>query len=120
MNITQLIASELKISQKQADTAIKLLDEGNTVPFIARYRKEATGSLSDETLRLLEEKLVFYRALEARREDVKRLIDKQGKLTDELIAKIDNAATIAEIDDIYLPYRPKKRTRATIAKENGL
>ncbi len=120
MNIYSQIASELKISLKQADTVAKLLDEGNTVPFIARYRKEATGNLTDEVLRSFEEKLALYRALEERKADVKRLIDVQDKLTDEISLAIDNALTISEVDDIYRPFRPKRRTRAIIAKEKGL
>ena len=120
MDIAARIASELKIRPSQAEGAIKLLDEGNTVPFIARYRKEATGSLDDAALRELEEKLAAYRAVDARRDEVKRLIGVQGMLTDELTAALDGAATVTEIDDIYRPYRPKRRTRASAAVEAGL
>lgn len=120
MDIAARIASELKIRPSQAEGAIKLLDEGNTVPFIARYRKEATGSLDDASLRELEEKLAAYRAVDARRDEVKRLIGEQGMLTDELTAALDGAATVTEIDDIYRPYRPKRRTRASAAVEAGL
>lgn len=120
MDIAARIASELKIRPSQAEGAIKLLDEGNTVPFIARYRKEATGSLDDAALRELEEKLAAYRAVDARRDEVKRLIGEQGMLTDELTAALDGAATVTEIDDIYRPYRPKRRTRASAAVEAGL
>ena len=120
MDIIAKIAEELKIRVTQVEAAVNLIDEGNTIPFIARYRKEATGSLDDEQLRVLGEKLEFYRALDARRADVKRLIDEQGKLTDELIEAIENAKTLSELEDIYRPYRPKRRTRASIAAEAGL
>ncbi|MBR6563458.1 MAG: RNA-binding transcriptional accessory protein [Clostridia bacterium] len=120
MDIIAKIAEELKIRVKQVEAAVGLIDEGNTIPFIARYRKEATGSLDDEKLRELGEKLEFYRALDARRADVQRLIDEQGKLTDELVAAIENAQTLSELEDIYRPYRPKRRTRASIAAEAGL
>lgn len=120
MEIFKQLAAELNLTTKQAETVIKLLDEGNTVPFIARYRKEATGNLTDETLRTFEERLRALRLLNEKKEDVKRLIDNQGKLTDELIKIIDNANTLTEVEDIYRPYRPKRRTRATIAKEKGL
>ena len=120
MDIIAKIAEELNIRVKQVEAAVALIDEGNTIPFIARYRKEATGSLDDEKLRDLGEKLEFYRALDGRRADVKRLIDEQGKLTDELVAAIENAQTLSELEDIYRPYRPKRRTRASIAAEAGL
>ncbi len=120
MEINKQLAAELNITLKQVDTVITLLDEGNTVPFIARYRKEATGNLSDETLRTFEERLRALRLLNEKKEDVKRLIDNQDKLTDELVKAIDNAKTLTEVEDIYRPYRPKRRTRATIAKEKGL
>ena len=120
MDIIAKIAEELKIRVKQVEAAVGLIDEGNTIPFIARYRKEATGSLDDEKLRELGEKLEFYRALDARRADVTRLIDEQGKLTDELVNAIENAQTLSELEDIYRPYRPKRRTRASIAAEAGL
>ena len=120
MDIIAKIAEELKIKRTQVEAAVNLIDEGNTIPFIARYRKEATGSLDDEKLRELGEKLEFYRALDARRADVRRLIDEQGKLTEELIEAIENAQTLSELEDIYRPYRPKRRTRASIAAEAGL
>ena len=120
MDITARIAEELKIRVTQVEAAVNLIDEGNTIPFIARYRKEATGSLDDEKLRELGEKLEFYRALDARRADVYRLIDEQGKMTEELSASIENAQTLSELEDIYRPYRPKRRTRASIAAEAGL
>ena len=120
MDIIAKIAEELKIKRTQVEAAVNLIDEGNTIPFIARYRKEATGSLDDEKLRELGEKLEFYRALDARRADVTRLIDEQGKLTEELVNAIENAQTLSELEDIYRPYRPKRRTRASIAAEVGL
>ena len=120
MDIIAKIAEELKIKRTQVEAAVNLIDEGNTIPFIARYRKEATGSLDDEKLRELGEKLEFYRALDARRADVTRLIDEQGKLTEELVNAIENAQTLSELEDIYRPYRPKRRTRASIAAEAGL
>lgn len=120
MDILKAIATELGISQSQVDSTVKLIDEGNTIPFIARYRKEATGGLSDVLLRDLYDRLTYLRNLEAKKEEVRRLIDEQGKLTDDLVVKISNAQTITEVDDIYRPYRPKRRTRATIAKEKGL
>ncbi len=120
ISIASQIAKELGIKEDQAKSAIALIDEGNTVPFIARYRKEVTGSLTDEQLRDLADRLAYLRKLEERKEEVIRLIDEQGKLTDELRAKINAAQSVTEIDDIYRPYRPKRRTRATIAKEKGL
>ena len=120
MNIIEKLAKELNIKVSQAEAAVRLLDEGNTVPFIARYRKEATGGLSDETLRNLSERLGALRAIEERREDVHRLISEQGKMTPEIEKALSAAETLAEIDDIYRPYRPKRRTRATIAIEQGL
>ena len=120
MDIIAKIAEELKIKRTQVEAAVNLIDEGNTIPFIARYRKDATGSLDDEKLRELGEKLEFYRALDARRADVTRLIDEQGKLTEELVNAIENAQTLSELEDIYRPYRPKRRTRASIAAEAGL
>ena len=120
MDIIAKIAEELKIKRTQVEAAVNLIDEGNTIPFIARYRKEATGSLDDEKLRELGEKLEFYRALDARRADVTCLIDEQGKLTEELVNAIENAQTLSELEDIYRPYRPKRRTRASIAAEAGL
>ena len=120
MNINEKIALELNIKVTQVEAAVKLLDEGNTVPFISRYRKEVTGSLDDEQLRRLSERLTYLRNLEEKREDTKKLIDAQGKLTEEIVAALDKAETVTEIDDIYRPYRPKRRTRASIARERGL
>ena len=120
MDIIAKIAEELRIKATQAEAAVKLIDEGNTIPFIARYRKEATGSLDDTVLRDLDEKLRAYRAVEQRREEVRRLITEQEKMTDEINAALDKASTVAEIDDIYRPYRPKRKTRASVAAEAGL
>ena len=118
--IEEIIAKELGIKLSQVQNVIELLDGGNTVPFISRYRKEATGGLSDEVLRKLAERLTYLRNLEERKTDVKRLIDEQGKLTEELTAALDKAVTLTEVEDIYRPYKPKKRTKATIAVEKGL
>ncbi len=120
MDIIKRISTELSIKPSQTEAAVKLIDEGNTVPFIARYRKEVTGSLTDEQLRDLSERLTALRAIEERREDVRRLIGEQGKLTPEIEAALDKAESVAEIDDIYRPFRPKRRTRASIAAEQGL
>lgn len=120
MDITQKIAEELNIKRQQADAAIKLIDEGNTIPFIARYRKEATGALSDEILRSLYERLNYLRGLEERKGTVLASIEEQGKLTEELKAQIEAAETMVAVEDLYRPYKPKRRTRATIAKEKGL
>ena len=118
--IYQKIAEELQIRESQVESTVKLIDDGNTIPFIARYRKEATGNLSDELLRELDERLKYLRNLEARKEEIIRLIDEQGKLTDELTVKIASTMILSELEDIYRPFKPKKRTRATIAKEKGL
>ena len=118
--IFKKIAEELQIRESQVESTVKLIDDGNTIPFIARYRKEVTGNLSDETLRELDERLKYLRNLEARKEEIIRLIDEQGKLTDELTVKIASTMILSELEDIYRPYKPKKRTRATIAKEKGL
>ena len=118
--ITSLIAQELGVKQSQVEATVKLIDDGNTIPFIARYRKEVTGNLSDEQLRDLDERLTYLRNLETRKQEITRLIDEQGKLTEELAKKINDATIMSELEDIYRPYRPKKRTKATIAKEKGL
>jgi len=120
MDIQRIIAQELNIKVSQVDATIKLIDEGNTIPFIARYRKEVTGGLSDETLRDLGERLNYLRNLEARKTEVTNSIEEQGKMTDEIKEAISLAKTLAEVEDIYRPYKQKKRTRATIAKEKGL
>jgi len=118
--ITQTLAAEFSLEEQRVESTIKLIDEGNTIPFIARYRKEVTGNMSDEILRAFDERLKYLTALEQRKEDVIRLIDKQEKLTKELEEKIFNADSIKDVDDLYLPFRPKKRTRASIAIEKGL
>ncbi len=118
--IARLLAQELGQSEHHVQNVIDLLDEGNTIPFIARYRKELHGSMDDTTLRTLEERLQYLRNLQQRREEVKASIENQGKLTEELSAAIDAAATLAEVEDLYRPYKPKRRTRATMAREKGL
>ena len=118
--IIKIIAEELNIKQKQVEATIKLIDEGNTIPFIARYRKEVTGGLSDEVLRDLGERLNYLRNLEKRKEEVVKSIDEQGKLTDEILQAIAISKTLAEVEDIYRPYKQKKKTRATVAKAKGL
>ncbi len=118
--IIKTIAEELGIKEKQVENAIKLIDEGNTIPFIARYRKEVTGGLSDEILRDLGERLTYLRNLEQRKEEVVKSIDEQGKLTDEILQAVAIAKTLAEVEDIYRPYKQKKKTRATVAKAKGL
>jgi uncharacterized protein len=120
MDIINQIAKELNIKVSQAEAAVKLIDEGNTIPFIARYRKEVTGSLNDEVLRNLDERLKYLRALEERKEAVIASIEEQGALTPELRAQILAAQTQVAVEDLYRPYRPKRRTRATVAKEKGL
>ena len=118
--IIQIIADELGVKFGQVENTVKLIDEGNTIPFIARYRKEVTGGLSDEQLRDLGERLNYLRNLETRKEEVKNSIEEQGKLTEEIVTALQNAKILAEVEDIYRPYKQKKRTRATIAKEKGL
>jgi len=120
MKINQILATELHINLNQVDQVITLIDDGNTIPFIARYRKELTGGLDDELLRNFDERLTFLRSLMKKRDDIIRLISEQGKMTDEINRLLDEAKTITELDDIYRPFRPKRRTRATIAKEKGL
>ncbi|MBR5155229.1 MAG: RNA-binding transcriptional accessory protein [Clostridia bacterium] len=120
MTIAQQLAQELNLKQWQVDNTIALIDEGNTIPFISRYRKEATGELNDEILRAFDDRLTYLRNMEERKADIKRIIEEQGKLTDELVAEIDKAQKLSELEDIYRPYRPKRRTRATVAKEKGL
>lgn len=120
VDIVGRLSSELKISLTQVNNVIELLDAGNTVPFISRYRKEQTGELSDEVLRKFNERLIYLRNLKDRKEDVLRLIDEQGKLTEEIKNALEKAETQAEVEDIYRPYKQKKRTRATIALEKGL
>lgn len=120
MDINKKLAEELGVAVWQTEAAVKLIDEGNTIPFIARYRKEATGTLDDEQLRKLYERLTYLRNLEEKKEQVLSSIEEQGKLTEELKKQILAAETLVVVDDLYRPYRPKRRTRATIAKEKGL
>ena len=120
MDINQKLTEELNVKRWQIDAAVNLIDEGNTIPFISRYRKEVTGSLNDEQLRKLDERLKYLRNLEEKKEQVIASIDEQGKLTEELKAQILAAETLVTVEDLYRPYRPKRRTRATIAKEKGL
>ena len=119
-NINHILSKELGISLKQVISVIEMLDEGNTVPFIARYRKERTGGLTDEVLRKFNERLTYLRNLESRKEDVLRIIEEQEKLTPELKLNIEKATTLTEVEDIYRPFKAKKRTRATMAVEKGL
>ncbi|MGN0170370.1 MAG: Tex family protein [Lachnospiraceae bacterium] len=120
MDIIRVLAEELKIRPGQVRAAVELIDEGNTIPFIARYRKEATGALNDEVLRNLYERLNYLRNLEEKKQQVIKSIEEQGQLTEELRSRIEAAATLVLVDDLYRPYRPKRRTRATVAKEKGL
>ena len=119
-SINQILARELNREQSHIDNVIQLLDEGNTIPFIARYRKELHGAMDDTALRTLAERLEYLRSLQERRETVKKSIEEQGKMTEELSEAIDNAATLAALEDLYRPYKQKRRTRATVAKEKGL
>ena len=120
MDINQILKTEFNLKDEQIHNTIKLIDEGNTIPFIARYRKEMTGGMSDVTLRELNDRLTYLRNLQSRKEDVSRIIEEQGKLTEEITNKILKAKTLQEVEDIYAPFKQKKRTRATIAKEKGL
>ena len=120
MNINETISKELDIGLWQVEAVVKLIDEGNTIPFIARYRKEMHGSLNDEQLRKLDERLTYLRSLEDRKTTVLSSIEEQGKLTEALKKQIEAALTMVELEDLYRPYKPKRRTRATIAAEKGL
>ena len=120
MDIIKTLAEEFKIREEQVQKTVALIDEGNTIPFIARYRKEETGSLDDVLLRDLDDRLTYLRNIEKRKEEVKNLITEMGKMTDEISLAIDNAQTITEVDDIYRPFRPHRKTRASVAKEKGL
>ena len=120
MDIIQTLAQELDKNPQHVENVVRLLDEGNTIPFIARYRKELHGAMDDTALRTLEERLQYLRNLEERRETVKKAIEEQGKLTEDLSAAIDSAKTLAEVEDLYRPYKQKRRTRATTAREKGL
>ena len=120
MDIIQKLTQELEVQRWQVEAAVGLIDEGNTIPFISRYRKEVTGSLNDEQLRKLHERLQYLRNLEEKKAQVLKSIEEQGKLTEDLKLAITNAQTLVVVEDLYRPYRPKRRTRATIAKEKGL
>ena len=120
MEINKILKQEFDLRDSQVENTIKLIDEGNTIPFIARYRKEMTGEMSDVTLRVFYDKLIYLRNLQSRKDDVKRIIEEQGKLTEEIVKNIKQAKTLQEVEDIYAPFKQKKRTRATIAKEKGL
>ena len=120
MDIALQLAKELQIKKEQVDVTIKLIDEGNTIPFIARYRKDVTGNLNDEVLRNLNERLTYLRNLTEKQEQVISSIEEQGKMTEELRKQILEATTLVAVEDLYRPYRPKRKTRAGIAKEKGL
>ena len=120
MDMMQVLAAELSLTVDQVEKTVALLDEGNTIPFISRYRKEVTGGLDDTVLRKLEERLRYLRNIEARKAEVIKLITEQEKMTPELEAQILAAATITEVDDIYRPFRPHRKTRASVARERGL
>ena len=120
MDILDVLTAELGVKRSQVEAAVKLIDEGNTIPFIARYRKEATGSLNDEILRSLDERLKYLRGLEDRKTQVLAAIEAQGKLTADLKKKIEEAGTMVAVEDLYLPFRPKRKTRASMARESGL
>jgi len=120
MDIYKVLTDELGIRREQAEAAVSLIDEGNTIPFIARYRKEMTGSLDDEVLRSLDERLRYLRGLEEKKAQVLSAIEEQGKLTEELRTRIENAMTLVAVEDLYRPYRLKRRTRAIVAREKGL
>ena len=120
MDILKKLQEEFKLRSSQVENTVKLIDDGNTIPFIARYRKEMTGSLDDQTIRELNDRLVYLRNMDEQREKIINTIDEQGKLTDELKEQIENAETLTELEDIYRPYRPKRKTRASVAKEKGL
>ena len=120
MNISEILRKEFSLKNEQVENVIKLIDEGNTIPSIARYRKEMTGEMSDVILRQFNDRLTYLRNLQSRKEDVQRIIEEQGKLTEEIIKNLAKSNTLQEVEDIYAPFKQKKRTRATIAKEKGL
>ena len=120
MDIIKKLAQELEAGEQYVKAAVELIDEGNTIPFIARYRKEMHGSMDDTTLRNLETRLNYLRNLQERKNEVLKSIESQGKLTEELSLAINQAVTLAEVEDLYRPYKQKRRTRATVAKEKGL
>ena len=120
MDIIKILSEELNIPADKVEKTVALIDEGNTIPFIARYRKEVTGSLDDITLRALDDRLTYLRKLDERREEIRTAIENQGKLTDEIVHALSLATTLVELEDIYRPYKQKRRTRASIARERGL
>ena len=120
MNINEILKQEFSLKDWQIENTIKLIDDDNTIPFIARYRKEMTGGLDDQLLRSLFDRLTYLRNLEEQKAKVKETIESQGALTEEIIAALETAATLTEVEDIYRPYRPKRKTRASVAKEKGL
>ncbi|MEG0753597.1 MAG: Tex-like N-terminal domain-containing protein, partial [Angelakisella sp.] len=120
MDLILQLSQELNISAPQVEATVKLIDEGNTIPFIARYRKEVTGSLDDAQLRDLDDRLTYLRGLAKRKDEVRSSIEEQGKLTEELAAAIAAAKTLAEVEDLYRPYKQKRKTRASMAREKGL
>ena len=120
MDIIAKLSEELSIKETQIKAAVELMDEGNTIPFIARYRKEVTGSLDDEQLRALEERLNYLRNLEKRKEEVRSAITEQGKMTEEIDSALESAQILAEVEDIYRPFKQKRKTRASVARERGL
>ena len=120
LDMLNLLANELNLRVVQVKNTVELLDDGNTIPFISRYRKEVTGSLDENQIRAIEERINYLRTLEARKDAILKSIEDQGKLTPELKDKIKKAFKLQEVEDLYLPYKPKKRTRATVAKEKGL
>ena len=120
MDYAKRLAAELSAPETRVAAAIALIDEGNTIPFIARYRKEATGAMDDQLLRTLADRLEYLRGLDKRKEEVRTAIEAQGALTEELSAKLESAATLAEVEDLYRPYKPKRKTRASIARARGL
>ena len=119
-NYAQILAKELELDPARVQAAVDLIDEGNTIPFIARYRKEATGSMDDQKLRQLDERLTYLRKLDEQKETVANSIAEQGAMTDEIAAALEKARTLAEVEDIYRPYKPKRKTRASVAKARGL
>ena len=120
MDILKQLCAELNTDETKTQNVINLLDEGNTIPFIARYRKELTGNMDDQLVRSISVRLEALRAIEERKAEVIRLIDEQGKLTDEITKAVENAKTLTELEDVYRPYRPKRKTRASVAREKGL
>lgn len=120
MDINKKLAEEFKLRQEQVDNTVALIDDGKTIPFIARYRKELTGSLDDQLLRELNDRLSYLRNLENRKNEVSSSIEEQGKLTEEISAALEKAVTLVEVEDIYRPFKPKRKTRASVARDKGL